>query len=403
MAVRGYPRQLHPNLPRDARFAAGASALPGEAEESDVSSSDEDVYPWRAPTYLGDVGEQNPDAARSRGKLAAQVGREKSTLVPVQAPNFAQHVIWHHGRPVQVDVPGRSFCRTSSTVSQTATSTDGGAAHTPQGPARPDGALCKEPFAGLVDSKEERHAVPPKTDACGSQESLALAKKKTQALWLPEERLAEGGPSQQDKEERHAVPAKADARGSQDSLALDRKKTQAPRLQLPEERLAEEGPSQHDKASDGNKHSSELASVGSLLHGIGKCRPCFYTRAKNGCRFGSACAFCHEPHPKPKKPRPSKHVRIDWQHTAKAVYVEMAGAGLQQAEASLWQRSQNGTADDASIQYGITVLRALFRGQSEATGMASSSSSSSSSSFDAEASSSAREATDRAAGSGQTG
>ncbi|CAE7344639.1 unnamed protein product [Symbiodinium natans] len=47
-------------------------------------------------------------------------------------------------------------------------------------------------------------------------------------------------------------------------------------------------------------------SVGSEKHSAGQCRPCHYVFSKSGCANGTACTFCHLPHPKRFRPRPSK-------------------------------------------------------------------------------------------------
>lgn len=37
----------------------------------------------------------------------------------------------------------------------------------------------------------------------------------------------------------------------------------------------------------------ELPSVGSRLHGEGRCRPCAFFHGKHGCKSGQECLFCH--------------------------------------------------------------------------------------------------------------
>jgi len=42
------------------------------------------------------------------------------------------------------------------------------------------------------------------------------------------------------------------------------------------------------------------------LHASGQCRPCMWMNSSVGCSNGSSCHFCHMPHRKKNRPRPSK-------------------------------------------------------------------------------------------------
>lgn len=55
--------------------------------------------------------------------------------------------------------------------------------------------------------------------------------------------------------------------------------------------------------------SYSTLSVGSALHASGHCTPCGFFSSK-GCIKGQACAFCHAPHAKKNRPRPSKYTRM---------------------------------------------------------------------------------------------
>jgi len=48
---------------------------------------------------------------------------------------------------------------------------------------------------------------------------------------------------------------------------------------------------------------------GSAEHDSGACKPCHYMLAKNRCKYGSSCIFCHAEHTKRLRPRPSKAAR----------------------------------------------------------------------------------------------
>lgn len=54
---------------------------------------------------------------------------------------------------------------------------------------------------------------------------------------------------------------------------------------------------------------SQPLSIGSELHGSGTCRPCLYVTSAIGCLKGSACQFCHVPHPRKDRLRLTKHRR----------------------------------------------------------------------------------------------
>lgn len=46
-----------------------------------------------------------------------------------------------------------------------------------------------------------------------------------------------------------------------------------------------------------------------LLHANGECKPCLYLDTKTGCMNGDDCSFCHFPHARKHRPRPSKAKR----------------------------------------------------------------------------------------------
>lgn len=47
----------------------------------------------------------------------------------------------------------------------------------------------------------------------------------------------------------------------------------------------------------------------SSLHAAGQCSPCRFLFSKKGCQIGSECKYCHMPHEKPTKSRPSRDKR----------------------------------------------------------------------------------------------
>lgn len=54
-------------------------------------------------------------------------------------------------------------------------------------------------------------------------------------------------------------------------------------------------------------------SVGSMMHGKGKCRACHYAHTKQGCSKGVDCTFCHLPHTKKGSSKPAKSKRLHCQ------------------------------------------------------------------------------------------
>lgn len=52
-------------------------------------------------------------------------------------------------------------------------------------------------------------------------------------------------------------------------------------------------------------------------HQNGGCTPCLYVNSSGGCRDGTGCRFCHEPHLKKSRPRPSKSTRQQCKSVAK--------------------------------------------------------------------------------------
>jgi len=50
-------------------------------------------------------------------------------------------------------------------------------------------------------------------------------------------------------------------------------------------------------------------SIGSRGYGTNDCTPCFFSRRRAGCQNGSDCKFCHLPHQREHKFRPSKGKR----------------------------------------------------------------------------------------------
>lgn len=60
---------------------------------------------------------------------------------------------------------------------------------------------------------------------------------------------------------------------------------------------------------DFSVHSWPLARRSYTEHEINTCKPCKFYVTQQGCAKGPKCEFCHLPHPRKKRARPSKHAR----------------------------------------------------------------------------------------------
>lgn len=54
-------------------------------------------------------------------------------------------------------------------------------------------------------------------------------------------------------------------------------------------------------------------------HEANNCKPCKFHISHHGCAKGPSCEFCHLPHPKKKRARPSKHARDQCREMLKMV------------------------------------------------------------------------------------
>eukprot|EP00428_Durinskia_dybowskii_P028189 CAMPEP_0170252372 /NCGR_PEP_ID=MMETSP0116_2-20130129/26020_1 /TAXON_ID=400756 /ORGANISM="Durinskia baltica, Strain CSIRO CS-38" /LENGTH=270 /DNA_ID=CAMNT_0010503343 /DNA_START=64 /DNA_END=876 /DNA_ORIENTATION=+ len=74
---------------------------------------------------------------------------------------------------------------------------------------------------------------------------------------------------------------------------------------FPDDSISE--PSEPSAASAGVP--SPLASIGSAMHGVGRCRPCMFIHTIVGCANGAACEYCHISHRRRRAARPCKAKR----------------------------------------------------------------------------------------------
>lgn len=124
-----------------------------------------------------------------------------------------------------------------------------------------------------------------------------------------------------------------------------------------------------DSASecDAGATSSEIPpgvpTRGSLGHGTGTCRPCFYVRSTKGCRYGLECVFCHVDHEVPKKEIPGKSKRVRYRTLAERWFQEYISSGtiFADAEAATQQRPEFPSNDRVSANYVLKLLRHMYK------------------------------------------
>ena len=71
-----------------------------------------------------------------------------------------------------------------------------------------------------------------------------------------------------------------------------------------------------------------VPSVGSNMHGTGRCKPCLFKRMRSGCKQGLECRFCHLEHTRKNLPRPAKTKRNRYRRLVELA--EAHGAQLEQ-------------------------------------------------------------------------
>ncbi|CAK0871901.1 unnamed protein product [Prorocentrum cordatum] len=77
------------------------------------------------------------------------------------------------------------------------------------------------------------------------------------------------------------------------------------------DRTAGSGLEGRGKKDDGQEELAKLeSSRGAATHATGNCKPCIYHNASSGCARGVSCKFCHEPHERKQRARPSKATRL---------------------------------------------------------------------------------------------
>lgn len=94
-------------------------------------------------------------------------------------------------------------------------------------------------------------------------------------------------------------------------------------------------------------------SKGSAQHYAGTCRPCLYMNTQVGCRNGADCNFCHVPHKRKRRARPSKATRMQCKQL-----VAMLDSVYGEDDAQVTQAAENLAADSA---YMRSILAAKGR------------------------------------------
>eukprot|EP00747_Dinoflagellata_sp_TGD_P120837 gnl/TRDRNA2_/TRDRNA2_173330_c0_seq6.p1 gnl/TRDRNA2_/TRDRNA2_173330_c0~~gnl/TRDRNA2_/TRDRNA2_173330_c0_seq6.p1 ORF type:complete len:233 (+),score=29.24 gnl/TRDRNA2_/TRDRNA2_173330_c0_seq6:101-799(+) len=79
-------------------------------------------------------------------------------------------------------------------------------------------------------------------------------------------------------------------------------------------------------AAKGIQKGDRMPTAGSGNHGIGKCKPCLWLHSAQGCSLQADCQFCHLPHSKQTRTRPSKGKRDSVRRRTAQALAEQAAA-----------------------------------------------------------------------------
>uniref|UniRef100_A0A7S1RA03 C3H1-type domain-containing protein n=1 Tax=Alexandrium catenella TaxID=2925 RepID=A0A7S1RA03_ALECA len=298
---------------------------------------------------------------------------ERSILKQLRDLGYVDHVVWSSNTSM-----GKGGAREVRGLPTTPGESTRASGATPGVSAR----------SSLVEPLAWEESAPPGLQQGSEAKSFdapegSPAHRRSQGTWLADEGN-DGSPSSPGARLRRLSAGKGGAghratRSARNSVEDHDQRTVPPASRAPDRHPVSRGsvyslwrqraPAPGSAMSE-NGQTVELAglrSVGSILHGSGKCRPCYYAfRSKAGCRFGFACMYCHGAHPKEKKPRPSKHLRLGWQRFAEEAFTQAGEGGLAVAERLLEQRireeqSEDEPLDESNMEYGRMVLRAMFR------------------------------------------
>jgi len=102
------------------------------------------------------------------------------------------------------------------------------------------------------------------------------------------------------------------------------------------------------------------ASKGSAQHFAGICRPCLYMNTQVGCRNGVDCKFCHVPHKRKRRARPSKATRMQCKQL-----VAMLDSAYGDDDSQVVQAAETLAADSAYMRSILAAKGRQHPGQAE--------------------------------------
>ncbi|CAK0867611.1 unnamed protein product [Prorocentrum cordatum] len=102
------------------------------------------------------------------------------------------------------------------------------------------------------------------------------------------------------------------------------------------------------------------ASKGSAQHFAGICRPCLYMNTQVGCRNGVDCNFCHVPHKRKRRARPSKATRMQCKQL-----VAMLDSAYGDDDSQVVQAAETLAADSAYMRSILAAKGRQHPGQAE--------------------------------------
>eukprot|EP00429_Kryptoperidinium_foliaceum_P081058 CAMPEP_0176216304 /NCGR_PEP_ID=MMETSP0121_2-20121125/17123_1 /TAXON_ID=160619 /ORGANISM="Kryptoperidinium foliaceum, Strain CCMP 1326" /LENGTH=183 /DNA_ID=CAMNT_0017555429 /DNA_START=77 /DNA_END=628 /DNA_ORIENTATION=+ len=104
--------------------------------------------------------------------------------------------------------------------------------------------------------------------------------------------------------------------------------------------------SQEPSPSTGES-SDDVASVGSVGHTAGECRPCFLYTRRQGCSAGASCLFCHLSHASTGRSRPCKRKRAVYKKLQEENY--LLGERVEEVERGRGERIEVGTSASLDV------------------------------------------------------
>lgn len=165
---------------------------------------------------------------------------------------------------------------------------------------------------------------------------------------LPQQQTSTAAPNVETIWKDAEVPTQQDLLRSHASLRAARRQA----ADAPQE--GGESPSSVEDQEEFISKLSQFCSVGSALHAQGNCRPCHFVHTPLGCDTGANCEFCHLPHCKTGRTRPSKMKRKQQQQ-----FFMMAEEAKSMDPETLARAMNIARGDNVDLQNVLEECRAL--------------------------------------------